>query len=172
MSYINTKSAEDLAQEALNMASQSQSVSNNAVTSSNSSKPMSSDTSESLTSLQNVIERNALALDEMNLKLRELRESLKNVFDNDTQLSVVQQDAEKVASEVKNRRSQLQAGPQVMQMKSKISEVSEQKKEVEEALNNHLLNLYKITGTKVVDLSSGEREFSIKASLKSSKSAG
>ncbi len=163
----STMSASDLAAQAL--ASVGQQSDETEVSTMTSPASHSSDMAQSLGALQQVIERNALALDEAGEKLRELRESLKNVFDNDTQLSIVQQDVERVGQELKNRRTQLQSGPQVMQLKAKISELSEQKKEIEEALNNHLLNLYKITGTKVVDLTSGEREFTVKASLKSAR---
>ena len=55
-------------------------------------------------------------------------------------------------------------------LQNKVTEFNAEKKELQEALNNHLLNLFQITGTKTFDMSSGEqREFSIRASLLSGK---
>jgi len=125
---------------------------------------------ETLTSLQNVIERNADELDRIKEEMQIQREALKNVFENDAQLSEVSQEAAAVTQKVKERKSQIQTSPEILQYKTKIGELTEQKKEVEEALNNHLLNLFQITGTKTFDTMSGrQREFSVRASLKGNK---
>ncbi|MBW7956126.1 hypothetical protein H3C66_05385 [Patescibacteria group bacterium] len=122
---------------------------------------------ETLQSLQNVIERNVSELDRLKEQMRSYRESLKNIMDNDETLSVAEDQAAAVTQKVKERKSQLQASPEVNQLKANIAEINERKKEIEEALNTHLLNLYQFTGAKTFDTSTGEtREFSIRASVK------
>jgi hypothetical protein len=159
------ESGDDLAQKALSQANQS------ALPSANSSSTQdSSQIAETLTALQNVIERNANELDRIKEELQIQRESLKNVFENDTELNEVEEQAQLVTQKLKERKAKVQASPQVLQYKTKIGELSEQKKEIEEALNNHLLNLYQVTGAKTFDTSSGEqREFNIRATIKGSK---
>lgn len=125
---------------------------------------------ETLQALQNVIERNADELDRIKEEMHIQREALKNVFDNDNQLSSANEEAAAVTAKVKERKSQIQNSPEIVQYKAKIGELTEQKKEIEEALNNHLLNLFQITGTKTFDTMSGrQREFSVRASLKSTR---
>ncbi len=125
---------------------------------------------DTLQSLQNVIERNADELDRIKEEMQIQREALKNVFENDSQLSEVTAEAATVTNKVKERKSQIQNSPEILQYKTKIGELTEQKKEIEEALNNHLLNLFQITGTKTFDTMSGrQREFSVRASLKGNK---
>lgn len=128
------------------------------------------DLGEALQSLQNVIERNADELDRIKEEMHVQREALKNVFENDAQLSEAEEEATAVTQKIKARKSQIQAGPEILQYKTKIGELNEQKKEIEEALNNHLINLFQITGTKTFDTLSGrQREFSLRASLKGTK---
>ncbi len=149
-----TQTSDDLAQAALQQASATDSAK----------------VGESLISLQNVIERNAFQLDKVLEDLRIQRESLKNILENDTALSEAQEKAKTATLEVKERKTRLQNSPEVTQLKAAITDLSEQKKEIEEALNNHLLNLYKMTGAAIFNTSSGEeREFSVRASLKRKK---
>jgi len=145
--------AQDLADQALAQAN---------------SSAVPEDIGEALTSLQNIIERNAIELDRIKEELKLERESLSNILDNDDALSDAQSEAEVLTQKVKERKVQINASLEVAKINANVKELSERKKETEEALNNHLLNLYKITGTAIVDMSSGEqREFSIRASLKS-----
>jgi small-conductance mechanosensitive channel len=164
----DSETGDDLATKAL---AQAQKTSMAGSTSASSSTPAAQKAlGETLTALQNVIERNADQLDEIKGKIKQFREELKNVLENDEILSDVEQQASQMTQKVKERKSQLQGSAQVTQIKSNLMEVIEQKKEVEEALNNHLLNLYQVTGTKTFDTSSGQtREFSIKASIKGSR---
>lgn len=128
------------------------------------------DVAVALTSLQNVIERNANELDRLREELKIERESLKNVFENDSELAHAEEEAHAVTQQLKERKSKLQSSPQATQIKTKITELNEQKKEVEEALNNHLLNLYQMTGSNTFDTSDGaQREFKVRASLIGSK---
>jgi hypothetical protein len=123
-----------------------------------------------LTSLQNIIERNVNELDRIKEEIQVERESLKNIFENDTELAEAEEQASVLTQKLKERKGRIQTSPQAMQLKSKIGELTEQKKEIEEALNNHLLNLYQVTGTKMFDTSDGrQREFDIRASIKGMK---
>lgn len=127
---------------------------------------------ETLHALQNVIERNVSELDRLKEQMKSYRDSLKNIMINDETLSEVEEQATAMTQKVKERKSQLNASPEVNQLKANISEINERKKEIEEALNNHLLNLYQFTGAKTFDTSTGEtREFIIRASVKSGKKA-
>jgi len=161
------QSGDDLAADALEEAGQTAAPSAPKA----SSKAMDpSKLGETLQALQNVIERNADELDRIKEEMGVQREALKNVFENDSQLSEATTEAATVTAKVKERKSQIQNSPEILQYKTKIGELSEQKKEVEEALNNHLLNLFQITGTKTFDTLSGkQREFTVKASLKGRK---
>jgi len=162
---MTTQTGDDLAQQALADATQNQHVTPAAL---NAADP--DDLAQTLTSLQNIIERNANELDRIKEQLKAQREGLQSVFENDEELSDVQDQATAITQKVKERKSKLQASQQVNQLKAKVAELLEQKKEIEEALNNHLLNLYQITGTKTFDTSTGEqREFEVRASIKGKK---
>jgi hypothetical protein len=158
------ESGDDLAQQALASANQ---------TALPAAKITSQDPSalaDTLLSLQNVIERNAIELDRIKEELKINRDSLKSIFENDTTLAEVEEKAAQVTQQVKERKAQIQSTLEVNQLKSEIGDLTSQKKEIEEALNNHLLNLYQITGSKTFDTSDGQqREFDIRASMKSGK---
>jgi len=161
------QSGDDLAAAALSEAEETETA---APTLSVSPSMNSAALADTLQSLQNVIERNADELDRIKEEMQIQREALKNVFENDAQLSEVTAEAATVTNKVKERKSQIQNSPEILQYKTKIGELTEQKKEIEEALNNHLLNLFQITGTKTFDTMSGrQREFSVRASLKGNK---
>ncbi|PIR61807.1 MAG: hypothetical protein COY81_01480 [Candidatus Pacebacteria bacterium CG_4_10_14_0_8_um_filter_43_12] len=123
-----------------------------------------------LTHLQNIIERNANELLRISSELRELREGLKNVFENDAELTEAQDQAEVIIQAVKQRRTQLQNNPQITSLKVKIGDLNEQKKEVEETISNHLVNYFALTNSKSFDTSDGDQwEFDIKAKVKPRK---
>jgi hypothetical protein len=127
---------------------------------------------EALNHLQAVIERNVEQLDNINEELSIEGNTLKNILDNDAEMASSQEQAEELTNKVKQRRTQLMASPEVAQAKTKMAELKEQRDEIQEALNTHLLNLYKITGQKIIDFSTGEqREFKIRASVGRSKKA-
>ncbi|MCA9369618.1 MAG: hypothetical protein H6774_03115 [Pseudomonadales bacterium] len=127
----------------------------------------SDDIAQTLTSLQNVIERNALQLERIKQETKEKRESLKSVYENDAQLSEAQVEAEAMSSKVKERRSTLKSSPQVTTLSNDIAGLNEQKKEIEEALNNHLLNYYTLTNSTSFDTSEGDQwDFKVSAKLK------
>jgi chromosome segregation ATPase len=168
------QSGDDLALDALSQASQDTPALSDSSGAANVSEDeelaSSNKLAETLGSLQRVIERNASELDELGKKLKEKRELLRNVFENDTQLNEAQQQVQTFSSQLKERKSQLQADPQVTSLKVQIGEVNEQKKEIEETLSNHLLNYYSLTNSTSFDTSDGDQwDFSVRAKVKARK---
>lgn len=161
---MKLKSGDDLALEALNKsASQSSNVDDELAE--------SEKLAETLTSLQNLIERSANELQGLSNQIKEKRQMLKNVFDNDTQLTEAQEKVDEFSQELKTRKSHLQSNPQVTSLKVEIGELNQQKKELEESLSNHLVNLYSLTNSTSFDTSDGDQwEFRIKAKIKTKKS--
>lgn len=122
---------------------------------------------ETLTSLQNLIERHALELTKIDNELHEKREAMKNVFDNDAGLSEKKEEIEQFNQQFKERKSQLQNNPQVIALKVDISDLNEQKKDLEETLSSHLINYHGLTNSTSFDTSEGDQwEFVIKAKIK------
>jgi chromosome segregation ATPase len=157
------QTGDDLALAALSQASQD----TPALDEADSELAESDRLAETLTSLQNLIERNANELQSLADKLKEKRDSLRNVFNNDGTLTDVQDKAKEATQEVKTRKSQLQADPQVTSLKVEIGELSEQKKEIEETLSNHLVNYHQLTNSTSFDTSDGDQwEFKIQARIK------
>lgn len=156
------QSGEDLAQQALAASAHSGSVEDEVAE--------SDKLAETLTTLQNLVERHAHSLEEVKEKLREHRTSLRDVFENDPALSEAAAELETHSVKVKERKSQLQSDPASMSLKVKISELREQQKELEETLSNHLVNYHALTHSNSFDTSDGDQwEFSIKARIKPRK---
>lgn len=128
----------------------------------------SDEVAQTLTSLQNLIERNANELDRLRQELKEHRQSLKNVFDNDATLNEVEQIAQEATVKIKERKQTIDAQPEVRQLKLKIADTREEMKEIEETLNSHLISLFQMTGSQSFDTSDGDqREFTLKAKVMS-----
>lgn len=156
------ESGEDLALKALSEASESDSDSEVAA---------SDELADSLNHLQNVIERNALELQRLKEEMKQKRESLKSVFENDAQLAEAEEEQKKLSGTVKERRAQISSSPQATSLKAQIGELKEQQKDIEETLSNHLINYYSITNSKSFDTSEGDQwEFNITAKVKTRRS--
>ncbi len=158
------ESGEDLARKALEAADELSLPSDAGV---DAEVAASDQLAETLTHLQNVIERNVSELKRLKDEIKLKRESLKSVLENDTELAEAQVQAEAVTQQVKERRAKLQSDPQSASLKAQIAETNQEKKEVEEALNNHLLNYYSLTNSMSIDTSDGDQlEFKVRASIK------
>lgn len=157
------KTAADLAQDALNSKADPTLTADDELAQSNQ-------IADTLSALQAVIERNALQLDKLKEEMKQKRESLKSVFENDAQLAEAEEQAKTVSQQVKERRSSLKTSPQVTALSTQVAELREQMKEIEEALNNHLLNYFAMTNSTSFDTSEGDQwDFNIRAKLKSKK---
>ncbi|MFA6813972.1 MAG: hypothetical protein WCR60_00280 [Patescibacteria group bacterium] len=122
---------------------------------------------ETLISLQNLIERHALELTKINGELSEKRESVRDVFDNDTLLTEKKDELDQYNHQYKERKGQLQNNPQVIALKVDIADLNEQKKDLEETLSGHLINYHSLTNSTSFDTSEGDQwEFVIKAKIK------
>ncbi len=120
---------------------------------------------------QAIINRQAERLDTLKEDLKNINESLKSILDNDGELSQVEMELKEMSKKQKERKSRLTQSAESMQLKYKLKEVREQTKELEESLNNHLLNYYQLTGTKVFDTNAGgQREFRVTAKILGKKS--
>ena len=152
-----SKTGDDLVKEALSITEDDEVAKSNEL-------------AETLTSLQNLIERHALELTRISNELKEKRQSMKNVFENDIQLTEAREEVEKHTQQVKERRSHLQNDPQITSLKVDVGELNQQKKELEETLSNHLVNYHSLTNSTSFDTSEGDQwEFSIKAKIKTRK---
>lgn len=130
----------------------------------------SNELAETLTSLQNLIEKHARELTRIEGELKEKRQSLKSVFDNDVQLTEARDEVDKHNQAMKERKIQLQNDPQSTSLKIDVAELNQQKKELEETLSNHLVNYHSLTNSMSFDTSDGDQwDFSIKAKIKAKK---
>lgn len=159
------ESGDDLAMAALSQASAFKSADSDM-----DEAEASDQLATTLNSLQNLIEKYANQLTELNQQVREKREMMKNVFENDSQLAEVSDQLETFSTQVKERRSQLQNDPQVTKLKVEIGELNDSKKDIEESLSNYLINYHQLTNSTSFDTSDGDQwDFSIRAKIKSRK---
>lgn len=157
------ESAEDVAMEALSQAGQVSSSSIGQFDEAAASDSLA----ETLTHLQNILERYATELETVSKQMKEKRESMQSIFENDSQLSSAEEEAQAATKQAKARKSQLNTNAEVVAIKNQLAELSEQRKEIEETISNHLLNYYKITNSKSFDTSDGDQwEFDIHAKVK------
>lgn len=128
--------------------------------------------SESFDAIKNLIQRLSLQLDEVKVKQKDYKQRLKNILDNDSQLSEFEEQAKEASQAFKKRKQELQETLESKEIKAKIKEYNEEIKDIEESLTNSLLSYYQITGTQSFDTPNGEeREFKLKARLMPSKSS-
>jgi len=166
----NQEALEASDQEALPAEVSDSEASVSGTTSDQDDMAASDELASTLGSLQNVIERNAQQLEKIQEELKHKRESMKNVFENDTLLAEAQEQQALYSNQLKERKAKLQADPQVTSLKIQIGELNEQKKEVEEALSNHLVNYYQLTNSKSFDTSDGDQwDFVVRAKVKPRK---
>lgn len=157
--------SDELALDALSQASKSSES-----TDADDEIKQSNELTETLTSLNNLIEKHARELTRIDGELKEKRQSLKNVFDNDIQLTEAREEVEKHTQAMKERRTQLQNDPQSTSLKIDVAELNQQKKELEETLSNHLVNYHALTNSTSFDTSDGDQwDFVIKAKIKAKK---
>jgi hypothetical protein len=154
--------SDELALDALSQASQGADTEDEIST--------SNKLAETLTALQNLIEKHARELTRIDGELKEKRQSLKSVFDNDVQLTEARDEVEIHNQAMKERKVQLQNDPQSTSLKIDVAELNQQKKELEETLSNHLVNYHSLTNSMSFDTSDGDQwDFSIKAKIKAKK---
>ncbi|MFH2022122.1 MAG: hypothetical protein ABIJ33_02490 [Patescibacteria group bacterium] len=130
----------------------------------------SNELADTLTSLQSLIERNAKRINQVRQDLREKKESLKSVYDNDGQLSSAQEELKQYDQKVRERQVQISNDPQAVTLRNDIGELNESKKDLEMALSDHLVNYYQLTNSTSFDTSDGDQwEFKITAKVKTQR---
>ena len=157
--------SDELALDALNQVSQASEAADG-----DDEIKQSNELAETLNSLNNLIEKHARELTRIEGELKEKRQSLKSVFDNDVQLAEAIEEVEKHNQAMKERKVQLQNDPQSTSLKIDVAELNQQKKELEETLSNHLVNYHALTNSTSFDTSDGDQwDFVIKAKIKAKK---
>ena len=125
---------------------------------------------ESFTAVKGLIQRLSVQLDEVKNKKKEYQQRLKNIFDNDSQLSEFEEQAKESTLAFKKRKKELEDSLEGKEIKGKIKEHGEEIRDLEESLTNSLISYFQITGIQSFDTPSGEeREFKLKARLMPSK---
>lgn len=121
---------------------------------------------QTFNSVKNLIYQISVQLDEVKGKKKEFQQRLKNIMDNDSQLAEFEEQAKEASLSFKKRKKELEESVEGKEVKSKIKEISEEIRDLEESLNNSLISYFQITGSKSVDTPSGEeREFKLNARL-------
>ena len=125
---------------------------------------------ESFEATKGLIQNLSLSLDELTIQQRELKERLDNILINDAQLSQLEANQKEAATAYKKRRKDLLESVEAREVKTKMSEVKDEVREIKESLTHHLLNYYQVTGVQSFETPSGdEREFSFSAKIKKAK---
>lgn len=125
---------------------------------------------ESYQATQNLILRLGRQQDELQEQIKQMRDMLSNIFENDESFTQAQVTANEATSLLKKRRGELNETEEVVTLKAKIKDANEDLKLVKESLNNHLINYFQLTGSTALDLPDGqEREFTLNAKLKRPK---
>jgi hypothetical protein len=122
---------------------------------------------ESLTATEGLVQRLSSQLDELKVKQKELADMLKGIFDNDEEFTKAQTIATESQKALKDRQASLNGSQQVQELRTKITDLREDMKMVQDSLNTHLVNYFQMTGTTSFPTGDGnEREFSLLAKLK------
>ena len=116
--------------------------------------------------LQALIERQIQRLDTVLQQIRTHTDSMKTIFENDTDLVENETQVQEVSKKSKERKKILIESPEFRELRAKSVELKDEIKELRESLNSYLLTYYQQTGVKTVDLAAGgQREFKVIAKL-------
>lgn len=125
---------------------------------------------DELISVQAVIRRYSEQQDKLNGEIKEIRESLRNMFSNDEELQKMEAQQKAASTDVKQKKQRIKESPEAVQLQMKMKERLEEMGEIQQSLSNHLLRYFQMTGSQVIEEpDGGEREFSVKARLKGKK---
>jgi predicted nuclease with TOPRIM domain len=125
---------------------------------------------DELISVQGIIRRYSEQQEKLNGEIKERRESIKNLFENNEELQKLEETQKTVNTDVKQKKQRIKESPEAVQLQMKLKELQEEMAEVQQSLSNHLLRYFQMTGSQVIEEADGnEREFSLKARLKGKK---
>ena len=121
---------------------------------------------DELPALQALIERQASRADQLRAQIKTIQDSLKSILENDPELVMAEETAKAQNDKTKSRKKTLTQSPEYRSHQAKASEIKDELKEIEEALNSFLISYFQKTGVKAVDTSDGsQREFRLSARL-------
>jgi len=121
---------------------------------------------ETFIAVKGLIQRLSMNLDELNTKQKDLRQSLTNIADNDLALAEMEEQAKDAQLAYKKRKKDLMESTEAKEIRGKLKELNEEKRDLQDSLTNHLLNYFQMTGTQSFETpSGGEREFKLNARL-------
>lgn len=121
---------------------------------------------DELASLEALISRKLEAIEELKGRAKVYQDQLKSVVDNDVQMNEVEEKAQEAVKAIKERQAQLRDLPQIKTLKIQMKETSDEIKDIQETLNEHLVSLYKLTGTQEFQTLAGEtRSFKLMARI-------
>jgi phosphoglycolate phosphatase-like HAD superfamily hydrolase len=121
---------------------------------------------QSYQAVQAIIERLSFRFDEIKQKQKEVKQSLANIFINDDELPILENQAKAASQSFKQKKQQLQETPEAKALSAKLKELNEEVKDIEDALTNHLISYFQMTGTRSFNTPTGEeREFKVLAKL-------
>lgn len=124
------------------------------------------DIAETISSLQNLIERNATELKRIKDRKKEIREQETSLLENDPVYTAKVEEAEAYVRKIKEEKARVKNTPEAQKLKLMKQELSQEEKEIKQTLSNHLTNYYAMTNSKSFDTSSGEVvEFKVNASI-------
>jgi len=127
---------------------------------------------ETFIAVKGLIQRLSLDLDELNTKQKDLRQSLTNIADNDLALAEMEEQAKDAQLAYKKRKKDLMESTEAKEIRGKLKELNEEKRDLQDSLTSHLLNYFQMTGTQSFETpSGGEREFKLNARLLPPKQA-
>lgn len=162
------KDADDLAIDALSQASAGQASAKSDGSLSEADK--SDEFAQTLHSLESVIESKANKVMALKQEMKEKKQMVKNVYENDEQYQEATEARQEATQVYKQRRSDLEDTTQVRSLREDIRSLKDDLKDVEESLSNHLINYHQLTNSTSFDTSDGDQwEFKIKAKVKNKK---
>ena len=102
--------------------------------------------------------------------MKQKREMINNVLENDSQLQEANEQKAQVAQQVKERKNNLNESVQMRQLRDDLREFKDEQTDLEESLSNHLVNYHQLTNSTSFDTADGDQwEFQIRARVKMRK---
>lgn len=124
------------------------------------------DIAETISSLQNIIESNAILLRKVKADKKIIAEQMKDLKANDTALSQAEDEAVEHLQAIKEAKHAVNKSPESVELRAKKAELTQEEKEIQETLSNHLVSYYGLTNSNVFDTSMGEMiQMKVKATI-------
>ena len=100
----------------------------------------------SFESTRNLIAKQLQLLEKIKQEIKQHRESMQAILDNDPQYGELENQTKEYQNKLKQRKLQLLESQNARKIKLKIAELSDERRDIEESLTAHLLDLYQATG--------------------------